>query len=112
MSALTRRPAFPTLQPFPDRGAGPSGGSFFMSRIQSDTVLIEVDDEAIGLAQRTRGGFRFFSSLRRLDALDGRDFRSLGAIEAAARDLMRRRQAAPARRQPAYGFAGGMFAAA
>lgn len=85
-----------------------------MSRIQSDVILVEVDDEAIGLAQRTRGGLRFFSSIRRLDGLDGQIFRSLGQIEAAARDLIRRGETRPAppARAPVHRFASGMFAAA
>ncbi|MCZ0734437.1 hypothetical protein [Phreatobacter sp. AB_2022a] len=54
----------------------------------SDTIIIEIDDEPIGLGQRTRGGVRFFASARAVRSLDHQVFRSIHGIERAARALM------------------------
>ncbi|QCI63870.1 hypothetical protein [Phreatobacter stygius] len=54
----------------------------------SDTIIIELDDEPIGLGQRTRGGLRFFASARSVQSLDHQVFRSIHGIERAARDLI------------------------
>jgi hypothetical protein len=52
--------------------------------------VIEFGSVTAGIAVPEEGGFRFFSSQRAFDALDGRRFRSLRQITAAVHDRWQR----------------------
>lgn len=52
-----------------------------------DNYVIEISSGAVGVIVRERGGFRFFSSSRNFDALDGQSFSSPQQAEAAAMRL-------------------------
>jgi len=52
----------------------------------SQAYIIEVQSETAGIVVRNGQQFQFFSSNRRFDALEGRQFGSARAAEAAARD--------------------------
>ncbi len=52
----------------------------------SQAYIIEVQSETAGIVVRHGQQFQFFSSNRRFDALEGRQFASARAAEAAARD--------------------------
>ena len=65
--------------------------------------IIEVGNRTAGIVAADQRGFRFFSSERTFDSLEGRQFRSARDAERAARALLEAR----------YQFAGGpIFAAA
>lgn len=49
--------------------------------------IIEIHDRAAGIVTRHARGFRFFSSERLFDSLEGREFRSVREAERAARAL-------------------------
>jgi hypothetical protein len=57
--------------------------------------VIEIHDRTAGIITGDERGFRFFSSERAFDSLDGREFRSPRHAERAARALLE------ARRRPA-----------
>jgi N-acetyl-beta-hexosaminidase len=59
-----------------------------------NAYIIEIDDEAVGIAARDRGGFRFHAALQALNGLDGRLFRSLKEAARAARVVLGDRPAA------------------
>jgi hypothetical protein len=59
-----------------------------MSRTQSNAYVIEIHDRAAGIVTRDTRGFRFFSSERLFDSLEGRQFRSAREAERAARALL------------------------
>jgi hypothetical protein len=50
--------------------------------------IIEINDEAVGIAAQEPGGFRFHAALKRYSRLDGRLFPTLGQASRAARELM------------------------
>ena len=52
---------------------------------QSNAYIIEIHDRAAGIIARDERGFRFFSSERLFDSLEGRQFRSAREAERAAR---------------------------
>ena len=52
---------------------------------QSNAYIIEIHDRAAGIVTRDARGFRFFSSERLFDSLEGRQFRSAREAERAAR---------------------------
>lgn len=56
-----------------------------MSRHQSSAYIIEIQDRAAGIITREERGFRFFSSERLFDSLEGRQFGSARDAERAAR---------------------------
>ena len=63
-----------------------------------NAYIIEIDDEAVGVAARDRGGFRFHAALHAFNGLDGRLFPTLKEATRAARALLAgRRTGAPAR---------------
>jgi hypothetical protein len=64
--------------------------------------IIEVDDEAVGIAARDRGGFRFHSALHALNGLDGRFFATVLDATRAARALVERDP--PRQRRPERNF--------
>ena len=100
-SRLTTTPRLrlPLVQvPFCSGDAGPPGGSFSMSHstplpahspLRSDVTLIEVGDDAVGLAVRERTGYRFFSAVASLNALDSQLFASLKELRRAAAETHR-----------------------
>jgi hypothetical protein len=59
-----------------------------MSQAQSNAYIIEIQDRAAGIITRNERGFRFFSSERLFDSLEGRQFRSAREAERAARALL------------------------
>lgn len=71
--------------------------SQFPEPLRSDVTLIEIDDEAVGLAVREASGFRFFTAVSALRDIDSQVFRSLKALRRAAREgqTARRRRLAP-----------------
>ncbi|WP_296576469.1 hypothetical protein [Phreatobacter sp.] len=52
--------------------------------LRSDVTLIELGDDAVGLAVRERSGYRFFAAVQTLSAIDSRLFASLKALRQAA----------------------------
>jgi hypothetical protein len=59
-----------------------------MSQTQSNAYIIEIQERAAGIVTRDERGFRFFSSERLFDSLEGRQFRSAREAERAARALL------------------------
>ncbi|MBP0112979.1 MULTISPECIES: hypothetical protein [Bradyrhizobium] len=62
-----------------------------MSQAQSNAYIIEIHDRAAGIITRDERGFRFFSSERLFDSLEGRQFRSAREAERAARAVLSER---------------------
>ena len=54
--------------------------------------IIEIHDRAAGIIARGERGFRFFSSERLFDSLEGREFRSAREAERAARAVFAERR--------------------
>ena len=54
--------------------------------------IIEIHDRAAGIIKRDERGFRFFSSERLFDSLEGRQFRSARDAERAARAVFTERR--------------------
>jgi hypothetical protein len=63
-----------------------------MSQSQSNAYIIEIHDRAVGIVTRDVRGFRFFSSERLFDSLEGRQFRSAREAERAARAVFSERR--------------------
>lgn len=59
-----------------------------MSQTQSNAYIIEIHDRAAGIVARDERGFRFFSSERLFDGLDGRQFGSAREAERAVRAVL------------------------
>ncbi len=53
-----------------------------------NAYIIEIDDEAVGVAARDRGGFRFHAARHTFSGLEGRLFPSLKDATKAARALL------------------------
>lgn len=62
-----------------------------VSQAQSNTYIIEIHDRAAGIITRDERGFRFFSSERLFDSLEGRQFRTAREAERAARAVFSER---------------------
>jgi hypothetical protein len=62
-----------------------------MSQTPSNAYIIEIQDRAAGVITRDERGFRFFSSERLFDRLEGRQFRSAREAERAARAVFSER---------------------
>ncbi|WP_439359655.1 hypothetical protein [Bradyrhizobium sp. DASA03007] len=62
-----------------------------MSQTQSNAYIIEIQDRAAGIITRHARGFRFFSSERLFDSLEGRQFRSAREAERAAHAVLSER---------------------
>lgn len=58
----------------------------------SNAYIIEVSDRAAGIVVADDSGFRFFSSDRAFDALEGGYFGSARAAERAVKALLNRRR--------------------
>jgi hypothetical protein len=50
-----------------------------------NAYIIEIDEEAVGIAARDRGGFRFHAAVHACNRLDGRIFPSVREATRAAR---------------------------
>jgi hypothetical protein len=59
-----------------------------MSQPQSNAYIIEIHDRAAGIVARDERGYRFFSSERLFDSLDGRQFGSAREAERAVRAVL------------------------
>jgi len=59
-----------------------------MFQPQSNAYIIEIHDRAAGIVTRDERGFRFFSSERLFDGLEGRQFRSAREAERAVRAVL------------------------
>jgi hypothetical protein len=57
----------------------------------SNAYIIEVQERTAGIVARDDGGFRFFSSERIFDSLEGRQFRSARDAERAAAAVLSQR---------------------
>jgi hypothetical protein len=68
----------------------------------SQAYVIEVSDRTAGIVVSEERGFRFFSSERAFDSLDGGHFGSARAAERAARALLSRRSVATSPRVSAF----------
>lgn len=66
----------------PIRDAGHSA-----QRIMFNAYVIEIDDEAVGIAARDQSGYRFHAAAHAFNALDGRLFTTVREAAAAARAL-------------------------
>ena len=53
-----------------------------------NAYIIEIEDEAVGIAARDRGGFRFHAARGAVNGLEGRLFPSLKDATKAARALL------------------------
>jgi hypothetical protein len=62
--------------------------SQFQFEPQSNAYIIEIQERAAGIVTRDERGFRFFSSERLFDSLEGRQFRTAREAERAARALL------------------------
>ena len=62
---------------------------------------VEFDRRTVGIAVRVLGGFMFYASDRRFDAIDGRLFRRARAIERELKRVARHRARMPAAFQQA-----------
>jgi hypothetical protein len=71
-----------------DRNADPFGERAAMPK----AYIIEVHDRTAGIIASDEGGFRFFSSERLFDSLEGRQFRSARDAERAARTVFAERR--------------------
>ena len=54
----------------------------------SDTYIIEIGSEAVGIVIHDRGGFRFFAATHRFNPLEGQLFRNARDAERAAREFI------------------------
>jgi hypothetical protein len=87
LSLLTARKQ-PSTSQAKDRSA-----EFFGERAaMPNAYIIEVHDRTAGIVARDERGFRFFSSERLFDSLEGRQFRSARDAERAARALFSERR--------------------
>ena len=57
----------------------------------TEAYIIEINDHTAGIVTRDKRAFRFFSSERLFDSLEGREFRSARDAERAARALLSER---------------------
>jgi hypothetical protein len=57
-----------------------------------NAYIIEVHNRTVGIVARNERGFRFFSSERAFDSLEGREFSSARDAERVASALLKERQ--------------------
>jgi hypothetical protein len=72
----------------PDRNTGSSGERADMTQ----AYIIEIESRTAGIVAKDERGYRFFSSDRTFDGLEGREFRSARHAERAARTLLQQRR--------------------
>jgi hypothetical protein len=65
--------------------------------VSTQRFAVEFDRRTVGIAVRVPGGFMFFSSDPRFDALDGRVFPRARSIERGLRKAVKRKPAAALR---------------
>jgi hypothetical protein len=58
----------------------------------TQAYIIEIESRTAGIVARDQRGYRFFSSDRTFDGLEGREFRSARDAERAARTLLQQRR--------------------
>ncbi len=58
----------------------------------TQAYIIEIESRTAGIVARDEQGYRFFSSDRTFDGLEGREFRSARDAERAARTLLQQRR--------------------
>jgi hypothetical protein len=58
----------------------------------TQAYIIEIESRTAGIVARDEQGYRFFSSDRAFDGLEGREFRSARDAERAARTLLQQRR--------------------
>ena len=58
----------------------------------TQAYIIEIESRTAGIVARDERGYRFFSSDRTFDGLEGREFRSARDVERAARALLQQRR--------------------
>jgi len=76
------------LSSLTDRNTGSSGERADMTQ----AYIIEIESRTAGIVARDERGYRFFSSDRTFDGLEGREFRSARDAERAARTLLQQRR--------------------
>ena len=69
--------------------------------VPSQRFAVEFDRRTVGIAVRVPGGFMFFSSVDRFDALDGRVFPRARAIERQLKKVARSKPGVRPIAQPA-----------
>ena len=62
----------------------------------TQAYIIEIESRVAGIVARDERGYRFFSSDRAFDGLEGREFRSPRLAERTARTLLEQRRHLPA----------------
>src|SRR4029079_19665280 len=60
--------------------------------VMTQAYIIEIESRSAGIVARDERGYRFFSSDRTFDGLEGREFRSARDAERAARALLQQRR--------------------
>lgn len=58
----------------------------------TQAYIIEIENRTAGIVARDQRGYRFFSSDRAFDGLEGREFNSARDAERAARTLLQQRR--------------------
>ena len=58
----------------------------------TQAYIIEIESRTAGIVARDEQGYRFYSSDRAFDGLEGREFRSARHAERAARTLLQQRR--------------------
>lgn len=58
----------------------------------TQAYIIEIESRTAGIVAKDERGYRFFSSDRAFDGLEGREFGSARAAERAARALLQQRR--------------------
>jgi hypothetical protein len=96
---LSRADPFPFIRPlFALAHVAQRQETFVVSTISSSQArVVEISGVAAGIVIAEEGGFRFFSAQQPFDPLDGRFFRSIKRVLAAAQDRLR--QSNPKRKQ-------------
>ena len=67
-------------------------GSSGERAVMTQAYIIEIESRTAGIVARDERGYRFFSSDRTFDGLEGREFRSARDAERAARALLQQRR--------------------
>ena len=79
---------FKTTTIMQNRSAGESGEASDMPQ----AYIIEIENRTAGIVARDERGYRFFSSDRNFDGLEGQEFRNARDAEKAARALLQQRR--------------------
>jgi hypothetical protein len=93
--ASLRRPvpvADPSVDPIQTTSSDGSAGRTGERAIMSNAYIIEIGSYTAGIVTKDERSYRFFSSDRIFDSLEGREFRSARDAERAARALFLERR--------------------